>query len=137
MRATVAERLRMAMAARRISQIRLCELCEWGRGYMNRRYIGETPLDVDDLASLETNAGISMHYLLTGDAKCLKPHPIPTVGNNDSSINPAEYLRTRILTAQQRSLPLPRKDSNLQPFGLRSLHRLPCQTRHLVVNRKT
>jgi transcriptional regulator with XRE-family HTH domain len=140
MRAVVAERLRMAMAARRISQIQLCEKCEWGRGYMNRRYIGETPLDVDDLATLEVSAGISMHYLLTGDVKCIAPHPNSTVGNNDSSINPAQYLRTRILTAQQskrpQSLPLPCKDSNLKPFGLRSSHRLRCQIRHTVVNRR-
>lgn len=66
-----AQRLRMMAGARRLSQLSLCQLCGWNRGYMNRRWTGETPLSINDIHTLEIKADIPIHYLLTGEFDCL------------------------------------------------------------------
>lgn len=117
----VARRLRGLMGEQRLSQDKVAKLCGWGRGYMNRRYIGETPLDVNDMAALEIHAGISMRYLLTGESP-VSPNPSKAVSANGLP-DPADYLRNRLRRPQQR-LPLPRLDSNQEPVG----YRLPCRS---------
>lgn len=69
--AQVAKRLRGVMGEQRLSQEKLREMCGWNRGYMTRRYTGETALDVNDMETLERCAGISMLYLLTGEGAAL------------------------------------------------------------------
>jgi hypothetical protein len=91
----VARRLRGVMGERRLSQDAVCKIVGWNRGYMHRRYVGETALDVNDLATLET-VGISMRYLLMGETE--------VVGLPD----PAEYLRERIRRRRpERNVQLP------------------------------
>jgi hypothetical protein len=102
------------MAAKRSNQSQICELCDWGRGYMNRRWNGSAPVDVNDLYLLQERAGISMHCLLTGEVDCtVTQHPHEAVSsqnfdgpnhNDDTALshstalpNPADYLRNRIL----------------------------------------
>jgi hypothetical protein len=127
----VAERLRMVLAAERTNKLRVGDLCNWGRGYMHRRYVGETPLDVNDLETLERDAGISMQYLLTGEGPRMAvdrrdPRPASVKDGDAGLPDPATYLRGRIMnhSGRQRLL-LPRKDSNLQPFGLRPRTQYP------------
>jgi hypothetical protein len=62
----VARRLRRVMGEKQMSQDYICRITGWNRGYIQRRYVGETPLDVNDLATLEQQCGISMRFLLTG-----------------------------------------------------------------------
>ena len=95
----VARRLRGQLAEHRITQRRLGQLTGWSAMYISRRYVGETALDVKDLETIHAVTGISPAILLTG-----------------------------IDAVQQHSL-LPRQDSNLEPSGLRSAHRLLCDKR--------
>jgi transcriptional regulator with XRE-family HTH domain len=92
----VARRLRGQLAEHRITQRRLSQLTGWSAMYISRRYVGETALDIKDLETIHAVTGITPEKLLTG-----------------------------VDAAQQHSL-LPRKDSNLQPSGLRSARLLPC-----------
>jgi hypothetical protein len=88
---TVARRLRGKMGEQRLSQDQVCKIVGWNRGYMHRRYVGETALDVNDLAALET-VGISTLYLLTGATEYpVAPHPFGAV-SGDSSSNPSEAV---------------------------------------------
>jgi transcriptional regulator with XRE-family HTH domain len=136
----VARRLRGLMGEQRLSQDHLSKLCDWGRGYMNRRYTGETPLDLNDLEKLQQCAGIPMLYLLTGVSSDA-PHPIEAVSRGSGDVHPHEaadsgaggvgsladpalYLRQRILKGQRKRKPqqrllLPWHESNVQPFGYR------------------
>jgi hypothetical protein len=88
---TVARRLRGKMGEQQLSQDAICKIVGWNRGYMHRRYVGETALDVNDLAALET-VGISTLYLLTGATEYpVAPHPFGAV-SGDSSSNPSEAV---------------------------------------------
>ena len=123
LRIIVATRLRGLMGEERISQDQLAKQCGWGRGYVNRRFLGETPLDINDLETLQQRAGISMTYLLTGE----RPDP-SKASNRDGGAglpDPATYLRDRV-HRRQRTLPLPCVDSNHKPFGYRPRFQMPC-----------
>lgn len=96
----VARRLRGQLAEHRITQRRLGQLTGWSAMYISRRYVGETALDVKDLETIHAVTGITPEILLTG------------------------------VDAVQQHLLLPRKDSNLQPSGLRSAHLLTCPKAH-------
>jgi transcriptional regulator with XRE-family HTH domain len=137
----VAERLRQQMGGRRINQRKLGELTGWTAMYVHRRYTGETPLDVKDLAVIHAATGISPALLLTGyeeqrsdnrrvSAPVEPPPPrrrkarrrSPNV--NDSAL---AYLRLAepLLIDDQPPLLLPRLDSNQEPSGLFHYPELP------------
>lgn len=141
----VAERLRQQMGGRRINQRKLSELTGWTAMYVHRRYTGETPLDVKDLAIIHAATGISPALLLTGyderrsddrrvthDGGPWGGHPLPAPV--EPSEPPPERPKRRRKTRHLQSMPsvndsalaylqladdllLPRVDSNHQPLG--------------------
>jgi hypothetical protein len=133
---TVARRLRGKMGEQQLSQDAICKIVGWNRGYMHRRYVGETALDVNDLEALEM-VGISKYYLLTGVTECpadtrnTNPNPSEAVtGSSNGLPDPIEYLRNRVhmtTTTKPRaagiklrhSSLLPRVDSGRKPVGYR------------------
>lgn len=153
----VADRLRAQIGVQYYgSRAKVARLCGWSRMYMHRRYSGETPLDVNDMAALQQYAGIGMHYLLTGESECsaLDHLTEATTGSGSGLPDPVEYLKNRIngiaktshtkprAPKSQRIVPLPWSDSNrtakvaAPPEGLEpSTLRLTTSPRYLAVLR--
>lgn len=60
----VARRLREVMAGIRLTQKDFGDKTGWGRGYVQQRYSGNTPLDVADLEHIQNSTGIQVDYLM-------------------------------------------------------------------------
>lgn len=90
----VAGRLRGQLAERNIKRKDLVELTGWGRATVYRRLSGKTPMNTDEMETLERLFGIDPAQLLTGRRT---PQPFgPDDGGSrlrESNPGPSHYLR--------------------------------------------
>ena len=68
-----ARRLRGLIAEARISKTEFSALTGWDRGYLYRRLSGETPLDMNDLDTIEHTVRFRAEYLVTGNEPKVAP----------------------------------------------------------------
>lgn len=106
--AAVARRLRGLLAELRISQKEFGERTGWGRAYVYRRLIGETPIDTADLEHIQETTGIQVLYLVgeTGPR-----YAKPTANTNRA---PGDDGSSRLPDLNRR--PIHYEDGVLRPF---------------------
>lgn len=62
----VAERVRIALAARRVTQRSLCAALELSPPSVSKRVSGKQPFDLAEIESVAETTGVSVVWLLTG-----------------------------------------------------------------------
>ncbi len=78
----VARRLREVMAGIRLTQKDFGDKTGWGRGYVQQRYSGNTPLDVADLEHIQNSTGIQVDYLMREHG----PKHVPPTGGGGGGV---------------------------------------------------
>ena len=103
MRYAVAEEVRVALARRQISGVKLANMIGRSQVYVSRRLRGEVPFDVDDLALIAEALGMKMVDLVSGQRYL------------DITHAPAQVTHKTVL--QRASRRPPTRPADLRPIG--------------------
>jgi len=115
-RMTVAEEVRVHLARRRMSGVKLAQLINRSQVYVSRRLRGEVPFDIDDLALIAVVLGVSVSDLLPPSTRASSPTLVdPLAQRVIATVGAPKRRRTQPHTPIRGNRPSPVRVRPLTP----------------------
>ena len=113
---TVAEEVRVHLARRRMSGVKLAQLINRSQVYVSRRLRGEVPFDIDDLALIAVVLGVSVSDLLPPSTRASSPTLVdPLAQRVIATVGAPKRRRTQPHTPIRGNRPSPVRVRPLTP----------------------